>query len=338
MKEDEGREEKKQRRYCALVFGSNGGSLMGSPQRRVGKDILKGAVNDLRELDIEKEKEDETSPRGVLEACAKEFNNSHQSQLQPFESKTASRSISSRARSRWGKFFKLWKIKSTKNHLPSLHTLSIPKFRWKSKTFKEDASAHSTLSNGLYTFRSSLITFSLSQLQYATNNFSSENLIGKGGFAEVYQGCLEEGKLIAVKKMTNGSIEEKTACFLSELGVIAHVDHPNTAKIIGCCVEGEMHLVFALSPLGSLGSLLHGPNKEKLDWIKRYNIALGIADGLLYLHESCHRRIIHRDIKGDNILLTEKFEPQICDFGLAKWLPEQWTHCNVTNIGGTFGY
>ncbi|MED6113490.1 hypothetical protein PIB30_071294 [Stylosanthes scabra] len=271
------------------------------------------SAKDLRELDIEKEKEDETSPRGVLEACAKEFNNSHESQQQqqPFdESKATSRSISSRARSRWGKFFKLWKIKSTKNHLPSLHTLSIPKFRWKSKTFKEDASSHSTLSNGLYTFKSALITFTLSELHHATNNFSSENLIGKGGFAEVYQGCLEEGKLIAVKKITNGSIEEKTACFLSELGVIAHIDHPNTAKIIGCCVEGEMHLVFALSPLGSLGSLLHGPNKEKLDWSKRYKIALGIADGLLYLHESCHRRIIHRDIKGDNILLTEKFDPQ----------------------------
>ncbi|KAL4287281.1 hypothetical protein AHAS_Ahas19G0170500 [Arachis hypogaea] len=166
-----------------------------------------------------------------------------------------------------------------------------------------------------------------------------ENLIGRGGFAEVYQGCLEEGKLIAVKKLTNGSIEEKTAGFLSELGVIAHVDHPNTAKIIGCCVERDMHLlVFSLSPLGSLGSLLHGPNKHKLDWSKRYKIALGIADGLLYLHENCHRRIIHRDIKAENILLTENFDPQICDFGLAKWLPEQWTHCNVTKIGGTFGY
>ncbi|QHN77535.1 Receptor-like cytosolic serine/threonine-protein kinase [Arachis hypogaea] len=147
-----------------------------------------------------------------------------------------------------------------------------------------------------------------SEQQASESNASGSR---RGGFAEVYQGCLEEGKLIAVKKLTNGSIEEKTAGFLSELGVIAHVDHPNTAKIIGCCVERDMHLlVFSLSPLGSLGSLLHGPNKHKLDWSKRYKIALGIADGLLYLHENCHRRIIHRDIKAENILLTENFDPQ----------------------------
>lgn len=85
-----------------------------------------------------------------------------------------------------------------------------------------------------------------------------ENLIGKGGFAEVYKGSLQNGQLIAVKRMTTGTTDEKTAGFLSELGVIAHVDHPNTAKLIGCCVEGEMHLVFELSSLGSLGSLLHG--------------------------------------------------------------------------------
>ncbi|XLU70756.1 hypothetical protein S245_029809, partial [Arachis hypogaea] len=297
--------------------------------RRLGSMLSwSTSAKDLRELEMEKEKEDETSPRGVLEA---------ESEQQASESNASGSSSSSRARSRWGKIFKLWKIRPTKNHLPSLHTLSFSKLRWKSKSTKEDTTT--TLHTGFYNFRSSLITFSLSELQYATNNFSSENLIGRGGFAEVYQGCLEEGKLIAVKKLTNGSLEEKTADFLSELGVIAHVDHPNTAKIIGCCVERDMHLlVFSLSPLGSLGSLIHGPNKHKLDWSKRYKIALGIADGLLYLHENCHRRIIHRDIKAENILLTENFDPQICDFGLAKWLPEQWTHCNVTKIGGTFGY
>ncbi|XP_021894185.1 receptor-like cytosolic serine/threonine-protein kinase RBK2 [Carica papaya] len=99
-----------------------------------------------------------------------------------------------------------------------------------------------------------------------------------------------------------------------------------------------MHLVFQLSALGSLGSLLHGSSKGVLDWSKRYKIALGTADGLTYLHETCQRRIIHRDIKVDNILLTEDFDPQICDFGLAKWLPKQWTHRNVSKFEGTFGY
>lgn len=167
--------------------------------------------------------------------------------------------------------------------------------------------------------------------------FLAENLIGKGGYAKVYRGCLRNGQLIAVKWLIKGTADEKTAAFLSELGIIAHVDHPNTAKLFGCCIEGGMHLVFQLSSFGSLGSLLHGlcnlpllvhiaffvygllrcinnfpgSKDNKLDWRKRYKIALGTADGLLYLHESCQRRIIHRDIKADNILLTQDYEAQV---------------------------
>ncbi|EEF49769.1 ATP binding protein, putative [Ricinus communis] len=164
------------------------------------------------------------------------------------------------------------------------------------------------------------------------------NIIGKGGFAEVYKGRLQNGKLVAIKRLSKGTADEKTTVFLSELGIMAHVDHPNTAKLLGCGIEGGMHLVFELSPLGSLGSVLHGTKGVELDWSKRYKIALGSAEGLLYLHENCRKRIIHRDIKADNILLTEDFEPQICDFGLAKWLPRQWTHRNVSKFEGTFGY
>jgi serine/threonine protein kinase len=87
-----------------------------------------------------------------------------------------------------------------------------------------------------------------------------ENLIGRGGFAEVYKGCLQDGQLIAVKRLNKGTSDERTSNFLSELGIIAHLNHPNTAKLIGCGVEGEMHLVFQLSPLGSLDTLLHGEN------------------------------------------------------------------------------
>ncbi|XP_029125385.1 receptor-like cytosolic serine/threonine-protein kinase RBK2 [Cajanus cajan] len=168
--------------------------------------------------------------------------------------------------------------------------------------------------------------------------FLVENFIGRGGYADVFKGSLQDGQLIAVKQLNKGTPEDRTSSFLSELGILAHVDHPNTANLIGCGVEGGMHLVFQLSPLGNLGSLLHGPNKNILNWSKRYKIALGIADGLLYLHEICQRRIIHRDLKAENILLTENFEPQICDFGLAKWLPEQCTHHNVLKFEGTMGY
>ncbi|KAL4637258.1 hypothetical protein ACB092_03G065100 [Castanea dentata] len=286
------------------------------------------SAQDLRCLDMEKEKEDVSSPRGVLEACIRG------SESDSGSSKNNSTEIEIRGpSSSWSRFFKIWK-KGPIKRLASFPPLGVPKTsQGKSKSSREN----SELSN-LCNIKSSLVNFSLSELQTATQNFSSENLIGKGGYAEVYKGRLQDGKLIAVKRLTKGTADERTSGFLSELGIIAHIDHPNTAKWIGCGIEGGMHLIFELSPLGSLGSLLHGSMDYKLDWSKRYKIALGTADGLLYLHESCQRRIIHRDIKSDNILLTEDFEPQICDFGLAKWLPKQWTHHSVPKFEGTFGY
>ncbi|CAN6677003.1 unnamed protein product [Malus baccata var. baccata] len=186
-------------------------------------------------------------------------------------------------------------------------------------------------------FKSSWKNYSFLELQAATNNFSHENLIGEGGYADVYKGTLEDGQIVAIKCLTRGTQEEMTADFLSELGVIVHVDHPNIAKLIGYGVEGGMHLVLHLSPHGSLSSILYGP-RENLDWGIRYKVALGTAKGLLYLHEGCQRRIIHKDIKASNILLAEDFEPLISDFGLAKWLPDSWTHHIVSKFEGTFGY
>lgn len=95
---------------------------------------------------------------------------------------------------------------------------------------------------------------------------SLENLVGQGGYADVYKGCLKDGQLIAVKRLTKGTADEKTSGFLSELGIIAHVNHPNVAKLIGSCIEEGMHLVFQLSPLGSLGSVLHGLFIKSSSW------------------------------------------------------------------------
>ncbi|KAB2065064.1 hypothetical protein ES319_A09G065100v1 [Gossypium barbadense] len=222
------------------------------------------------------------------------------------------------------------------------HSLTplIPKFtRRKSKRIREDTIPQSSpaLDTEAFNFKSSWKNFSLSELQEATDNYSRENLIGQGGYAEVYRGKLKSGKFVAIKKLTRGSPEEMTMDFLSELGIIVHVDHPNIAKMIGYGVEGGMHLVLQLSPHGSLASILYGP-KEKLDWRTRFKIAVGTAKGLSYLHEGCQRRIIHKDIKAANILLTEDFDAQISDFGLAKWLPDQWTHHTVSKVEGTFGY
>ncbi|KAK6154149.1 hypothetical protein DH2020_013788 [Rehmannia glutinosa] len=179
--------------------------------------------------------------------------------------------------------------------------------------------------------------FSYEELKQATENFSSGKLIGKGGHAEVYKGFLN-GQIVAVKKIMKEqkSDEDRVGDFLSELGIIAHIDHPNTAKLIGFSADSGLHLVLQFSPHGSLATVLHGP-EESMEWKIRYKVAVGIAEGLQYLHCDCQRRIIHRDITASNILLSEDYEAQISDFGLAKWLPEKWLHHVVSPIEGTFG-
>lgn len=228
----------------------------------------------------------------------------------------------------------------TPKRLQTFQPLSLPKLTRR----KSRSARHSMIpvippidSNDVCFFKPSWKNFSLQELIEATKDFSEENLIGEGGYAEVYKGVLPDSRLVAVKRLSKGNPEEMAADFLSELGIIVHVNHPNIAKVIGYGVEGGMHLVLDLSPNGSLESVLRGA-KTKLKWDIRYKIAIGSADGLHYLHEGCQRRIIHRDIKSANILLTEDFEAQISDFGLAKWLPDQWTHHTVSKFEGTFGY
>ncbi|KAM6545297.1 hypothetical protein CsatB_026033 [Cannabis sativa] len=299
---------------------------------------------DLRSLDFEEaaegeeEYEDSCVARGP-EDCPTSLD------FEEASSKASTSDSDDRASTHWRGFFGILK-KGPHIRFQTFPPLKgVSKFtRRKSKRIREEMvpplnppTNASSLDAELSCFKSSWKNFSLSELQVATNNFSQGNLIGEGGYAEVYKGELEDGELVAVKRLTRGSQEEMTADFLSELGIIVHVDHPNIAKLIGYGVEGGMHLVLDLSPHGSLSSILYGP-REKLDWGVRYKIVLGTAVGLLYLHEGCQRRIIHKDIKASNILLSEDFEPQISDFGLSKWLPDQWTHHIVSKFEGTFGY
>lgn len=183
--------------------------------------------------------------------------------------------------------------------------------------------------------------FSFQEIYDATNGFSSENLVGRGGFAEVYKGILgKNGEEIAVKRITRGGRddERREKEFLMEIGTIGHVSHPNVLSLLGCCIDNGLYLVFIFSSRGSLASLLHDLNQAPLEWETRYKIAIGTAKGLHYLHKGCQRRIIHRDIKSSNVLLNQDFEPQISDFGLAKWLPSQWSHHSIAPIEGTFGH
>ncbi|OVA04399.1 Protein kinase domain [Macleaya cordata] len=294
------------------------------------------SAQDLSSIDMETEKIDESSPRGVLgdsirsleseTGCSNASTSDHEAQPNP------------QASTHWRGFLRLLKSRSMRR-LPTLPR--VPRLsRRHSRSVRENPV--STLVTppeeiDFCCFKSSWKNFTLSELEIATNYFSSENLLGKGGYAEVYKGCLQDGLVVAVKRLKRGTSEETIGNFLSELGIIVHVNHPNTAKLIGYGIEGGMYIVLQFSHLGSLASILHG-SKEKLDWSIRYKVALGTAEGLLYLHESCQRRIIHRDIKTSNILLTDEFEPQICDFGLAKWLPKQWTHLTVSKFEGTVGY
>ncbi|XP_059295650.1 receptor-like serine/threonine-protein kinase ALE2 [Lycium ferocissimum] len=114
---------------------------------------------------------------------------------------------------------------------------------------------------------------------------------------------------VVCPRLNKGTPSEQDQSFLCEIGTIAHVDHPNTARMVNYRVEGRTYLVLQLSSQGSLGSLSHG-SRDKLDWAARYKIIFGIAHGLLYLHENCQRWIVPSDIKADNILLTEDFVPQ----------------------------
>ncbi|XP_047307900.1 probable receptor-like serine/threonine-protein kinase At5g57670 [Impatiens glandulifera] len=186
--------------------------------------------------------------------------------------------------------------------------------------------------------------FSFEEISDATDSFSSENLVGKGGYADVYRGFLKDGQAIAVKRVTKATTDErKEKEFLSEIGTLGHVCHPNVTSLLGCCIDNGLYLIFQFSSKGSVASLLHDDDDNDgslqiMEWNTRYKIAVGTAKGLHYLHKTCPRRIIHRDIKSSNILLTTDFDPQISDFGLAKWLPSQWTHHSIAPIEGTFGH
>ncbi|XP_059077443.1 cysteine-rich receptor-like protein kinase 42 isoform X2 [Cryptomeria japonica] len=172
-------------------------------------------------------------------------------------------------------------------------------------------------------------------LRDATANFNPSNLLGKGGFGEVYKGKLLDGKVIAVKKLSERQKTQAMNEFLTEVKLISSVRHRNLVRLLGCCSHGhERLLVYEFMSNNSLDKHLFG---MFLDWETRLNITVGTARGLAYLHEESNVRIVHRDIKPGNILLDDKFLPKIADFGLARFYPEGESHVS-TKVGGTIGY
>ncbi|XP_062168919.1 probable leucine-rich repeat receptor-like serine/threonine-protein kinase At3g14840 [Alnus glutinosa] len=182
-------------------------------------------------------------------------------------------------------------------------------------------------------------TFTLRQIQAATNNFDAANKIGEGGFGSVYKGLLSDGTIIAVKQLSSKS-KQGNREFVNEIGMISGLQHPHFVKLYGCCVEGnQLLLVYEYMENNCLARALFGPEeyKLKLDWPTRHKICVGVARGLAYLHEESRLKIVHRDIKATNVLLDKNLNPKISDFGLAKLYEEDNTPMR-TRVAGTYGY
>ncbi|XP_029124800.1 G-type lectin S-receptor-like serine/threonine-protein kinase SD1-1 isoform X1 [Cajanus cajan] len=184
-----------------------------------------------------------------------------------------------------------------------------------------------------------LPTFSFSVLANATENFSTKNKLGEGGFGPVYKGTLIDGKELAVKRLSKESgqgLEE----FKNEVALISKLQHRNLVKLLGCCIEGEEKmLIYEYMPNHSLDYFVFDETKRKLlDWHKRFNIISGIARGLLYLHQDSMLRIIHRDLKTSNVLLDTNLNPKISDFGLARLFLGDQVEAKTNKVAGTYGY
>nr|XP_010927978.1 protein NSP-INTERACTING KINASE 1 isoform X1 [Elaeis guineensis] len=178
--------------------------------------------------------------------------------------------------------------------------------------------------------------FQFRELQIATNNFSSKNILGKGGFGNVYRGHLPDGTLVAVKRLKDGNAAGGELQFQTEVEMISLAVHRNLLRLYGFCMTAtERLLVYPYMSNGSVASRLK--RKPPLDWTTRKRIALGAARGLLYLHEQCDPKIIHRDVKAANILLDDCCEAIVGDFGLAKLLDHRDSHV-TTAVRGTVGH
>ncbi|TYJ36864.1 hypothetical protein E1A91_A05G337700v1 [Gossypium mustelinum] len=180
--------------------------------------------------------------------------------------------------------------------------------------------------------------FLFETLVAATKDFHPHHKLGEGGFGPVYRGKLDDGREIAVKKLSQYSNQGKKE-FENEAKLLARVQHRNVVNLLGYCIHGnEKLLVYEYVANQSLDKFLFKSNRNvELDWKRRYEIITGIARGLLYLHEDSHNRIIHRDIKASNILLDDKWVPKIADFGMARLFPEGESNVN-TRVAGTNGY
>ncbi|EES12042.1 hypothetical protein SORBI_3006G055000 [Sorghum bicolor] len=184
--------------------------------------------------------------------------------------------------------------------------------------------------------RTSCQLYSYQHLEAATCCFSSRNKLGSGGFGTVYKGTLENGKKVAVKRLRDSkrTIQELER----EISIVANLRHKNLVRFLGYCFQEEgRFLIYEYVPNNSLDKFWYKASfqGEKLEWATWFNIILGVARGLRFLHD---KGIIHRDLKPHNVLLDDNFNPKIADFDLMRMYDKQRTHESTEKVAGTFGY
>ncbi|XP_055815399.1 cysteine-rich receptor-like protein kinase 2 [Solanum dulcamara] len=209
---------------------------------------------------------------------------------------------------------------------------------WKSKLIQKKRKGANDVEKLVKILLQNHVNFKYSTLDKATRSFDEANKIGQGGFATVYKGVLADGREIAIKRLFFNN-KHRAADFYNEVNIISSIQHKNLTRLLGCSCSGpESLLVYELLPNQSLDRFIFDPIKGKaLNWEKRFEIIIGTAEGLVYLHENSKTRIIHRDIKASNILLDSRLRAKIADFGLARSFQEDRSHIS-TAIAGTLGY
>ncbi|XP_052136432.1 putative receptor protein kinase ZmPK1 [Oryza glaberrima] len=195
----------------------------------------------------------------------------------------------------------------------------------------------SVLEEGYRIVTSHFRAYRYSELERGTKKFN--NKIGHGGSGIVYKGSLDDERVVAVKVLQD--VRQSEDVFQAELSVIGRIYHMNLVRMWGFCSEGTHRiLVYEYIENGSLAKVLFDrrDSSKFLGWKQRFNIALGVAKGLAYLHNECLEWIIHCDMKPENILLDEDMEPKITDFGLSKLLNRDGSSSEMSRIRGTRGY